>query len=80
MRRVWLGTEQSDDSTSPSIRGQLCVGSPATWTLRDVKWELRKQDQWFQQDGTSWHIRHDAGADSEGMLMELASCLQPSMW
>ena len=40
--------------------------------MRDVKWELRKPDEWFQQDGT--YVMN-----SEEMLVDLASCLQQSV-
>ena len=61
----------------------IAVCGPLTATirsLRDVEWEPRKLDEWFQQDGAFWLMRDDAGADSEEVLLELASCLQQAMW
>ena len=64
-------------STNSSTSAKHCVGPliAKIQTLRDVKWEPEKLDEWFQQDGTSWLIRDEALADSEEMLLELAGRL-----
>ena len=75
-RVAWPRAKRRLDELKHSWKATCGPLTATIQTLRDSKWKPRKLDLWFQQDGTSWFIRDVAFADSEEILMELASCLQ----